>query len=158
MKQTRYLLTAVLGFFLLAGVLWSQDQQGEGVADSAKPEELEKSGREVEPKPEAEPERKAEKRVFGKSTEASYAGKVVVIKVGMDELSSMPRYKFIRRTVKRAEKEGAAAIVFDLNTPGGFAWETSEFLMQDLARAKTKTIAYVNPLRPWCQENQTPYQ
>ena len=30
-----------------------------------------------------------------------------------------------------------AAIVFDLNTPGGFAWETSEFLMQDLARAKS---------------------
>lgn len=88
---------------------------------------------------------KANKRVFGKSSEDSYAGKVVVIKVGMEELSSVPRYKFIRRTVRRADDEGAMAIIFDLNTPGGFAWETSEFLMQDLAKIKTRTISYVNP-------------
>ncbi|MGB0993008.1 MAG: NfeD family protein [Akkermansiaceae bacterium] len=86
-----------------------------------------------------------DKKVFGKSEEGSFADKVVVIKIGMDELSDEHRYNFVRRSAKRAEEEGAKAVIFDLNTPGGYAWETAEFLMQDLASMKVRTIAYVNP-------------
>ncbi len=108
-------------------------------SEADQPEVAEKS------QPASEPEKQPAKRLFGKSETISYRDKVVVIKVGKEDLIYEQRYKFIRRSLRKAEEDGAAAVVFDINTPGGLAWETTEFMMQDLAKTKLKTIAYVNP-------------
>lgn len=85
-----------------------------------------------------------DQKVFGKSEEASYAGKVVVIKVGKEDLVNAQSFKFMRRTLRRVNDEGAKAVVFDLHTPGGYAWETSDLMMNELANLKVPSFAFVN--------------
>ena len=87
---------------------------------------------------------KGEKRVFGKSEEASYAGQVVVIKVGEEDLINEQSFKFMRRTLRRADEEGATAVVFDIHTPGGAAWETSDLMMNEMANLHVPSFAFVN--------------
>ena len=89
---------------------------------------------------EAEPN----KRVFGKSEEVSYAGKVVVIKVGEKDLVNKHAFKFWRRTLERVNDEGAKAVVFDLHTPGGLAMDTAELIMVDMQKIKVPSYAFVN--------------
>ena len=84
----------------------------EGATDEA-------ASKEDDPAPEAD-EDKPVKRVFGKSEEESYKGKVVVLKVGERDLVNKQSFKFMRRTLRRANDEGAAAVVFDIHTPGGW--------------------------------------
>jgi membrane-bound serine protease (ClpP class) len=98
---------------------------------------------EAEKKEEA-PVKEGDKRVFGKSEEASYAGRVVVIKVGEKDLTNMQSFKFMRRTLKRADAEGAKAVVFDIHTPGGYAWQTSDLMMNDLGNLQVPSFAFVN--------------
>ena len=86
----------------------------------------------------------ADQRVLGKSVEGSYADKVVVIEVGKKDLSVSQSFKFWERILKKADDDGAQAIVFDLNTPGGLAFPTTE-LMTQIANLKTPTISFVNP-------------
>jgi membrane-bound ClpP family serine protease len=81
----------------------------------------------------------------GGGPEDSLAGKVVVIEVGEEDLVSKARFEFMRRMLARASSEGAAVVVFDLNTPGGYAWETTELMLGDMARLTVPSIAYVNP-------------
>lgn len=83
-------------------------------------------------------------RVFGKSEEASYAGKVVVIKVGKDDLMNKHAFKFWRRTLKRVNEEKARAVVFELNTPGGLAFDTARLMMNDMQDIKVPSYAFVN--------------
>ena len=45
------------------------------------------------------------------------------------------------RAMKRATEEGAEAIVFDLDTPGGLAWNTSTFMMDDLEKLGCRSIS-----------------
>ncbi|MDG2122279.1 MAG: S49 family peptidase, partial [Verrucomicrobiales bacterium] len=112
---------------------------------------LEEPAGEVEPEPmeveKADVGEKTEERSldFVRTEEESFAGKVVVLEVGEDDLVAKTRFEFMRRTVERAEKEGAKALVLDLNTPGGYAWLTAELIMKDLSQAKLPTVAYVNP-------------
>jgi len=87
---------------------------------------------------------KGEKRVFGKSEEASYAGQVVVIKVGEEDLINEQSFKFMRRTLRRVDEEGATAVVFDIHTPGGAAWETSDLMMNEMANLHVPSFAFVN--------------
>ncbi|NWK54023.1 hypothetical protein HW115_00245 [Verrucomicrobiaceae bacterium N1E253] len=84
------------------------------------------------------------KRVFGKSEEASYAGKVVVIKVGEKDLVNKHAFKFWQRTIERVNDEGARAVVFDLHTPGGLAMDTAELIMVDMQKIKVPSFAFVN--------------
>ncbi len=51
----------------------------------------------------------------------------------------------MNRILKRAQEEQARAVVFDLNTPGGLAWETSEMMMKSIQPLTIPTYAYVNP-------------
>lgn len=95
-------------------------------------------------KKEGAPVKEGDKKVFGKSEEASYAGRVVVIKVGENDLTNTQSFKFIRRTLKRADAEGAKAVVFDIHTPGGYAWQTSDLMMNDLGNLKVPSFAFVN--------------
>lgn len=67
---------------------------------------------------------------FRADAEETFRGKVVVIPVGEDALTSKQSFGFMNRILERAQKEQARAVVFELNTPGGLAWETSEMMMK----------------------------
>ncbi len=78
-------------------------------------------------------------------TTTDYAGKVVVIPVGQEALENAQSFGFMNRTLQRAADDKAVAIIFELNTPGGLAWETSELMMKGLYPLKVPTFAFVNP-------------
>jgi membrane-bound serine protease (ClpP class) len=79
------------------------------------------------------------------SKQGDYTGKVVIIPVGKEDLINPARFEFMSRTLKRATSEGAEAVIFNLDTPGGLAWETATFIMDDLQKLKCPSISYVNP-------------
>ena len=83
-------------------------------------------------------------KVFGKSNEESYAGKVVRIEIGENSLTNGQSFKFWERILERASDEEAKGIIFDLDTPGGLAFPTEE-LMTKIANVGIPTIAFVNP-------------
>lgn len=89
-------------------------------------------------------ESKATHNALGKSEEASYAGKVVVIEVGERDLINKQAFRFFRRTLERVEQEGAKAVVFELDTPGGMAMETTDLMMNDLSQLSVPSYAFVN--------------
>jgi membrane-bound serine protease (ClpP class) len=74
-----------------------------------------------------------------------YTGKVVVIPVGEEDLIARARFEFMSRTLERCTAEGAEAVIFDLDTPGGLAWDTTNLMMKDLQKLKPRSFAYVNP-------------
>ena len=88
--------------------------------------------------------KKPEKRVFGKSDEESFKGKVVVIKVGENDLVNGHAFKFWRRMLKRVNEEQAKAVVFDISTPGGLAFDTAELIMVDMQKLEVPSFAFVN--------------
>jgi membrane-bound serine protease (ClpP class) len=75
----------------------------------------------------------------------SYAGKVVIIPVGEEDLIARARFEFMSRTLERCTAEGAEAVIFDLDTPGGLLWDTVELMMTDLQKLKPRSFAFVNP-------------
>lgn len=89
-------------------------------------------------------EEKVEKRVFGKSDEERFTGKVVIIKVGEKDLMNGHAFKFWRRVLQRVNEEKARAVVFDLDTPGGLAFDTAELIMVDMQKIKVPSYAFVN--------------
>lgn len=74
----------------------------------------------------------------------SYKDKVVVIPVGQDDLIIPARFEFMKRTLNLCNEQGAEAVIFDLDTPGGLAWDTITLMMKDLQNLKTRSLAYVN--------------
>lgn len=74
----------------------------------------------------------------------SYTGKVVVIPVGEEDLIARARFEFMSRTLKRCTDEGAEAVIFDLDTPGGLLWDTVDLMMNDLQNLKPRSFAFVN--------------
>jgi membrane-bound serine protease (ClpP class) len=84
-----------------------------------------------------------DKKVLGKSEEGSYEGKIVVIKVGEEDLMNGQSFKFWERTLDRVVEEKAKAVIFDLHTPGGLAFATEE-LMTQIAKLEMPTRAFVN--------------
>ncbi len=86
----------------------------------------------------------ARANAFGRSQEASYEGKVVVIEVGKEDLINKQAFKFFRRTLERVEAEKAQAVVFELDTPGGLAFQTADLIMKDMARLSVPSYAFVN--------------
>ena len=87
---------------------------------------------------------KTQKRVFGRSDEESYEGKVVVIKVGKKDLVNKQAFKFWRRVIQRVNEENARAVLFDIDTPGGLAFDTAELIMVDMQKIKVPSYAFVN--------------
>ena len=97
----------------------------------------------AKPSPEAEARtKKSEAPAFTNSQ--SYAGKVVVIPVGQDDLILPARFEFMKRTLTRCNNDGAEAVIFELDTPGGLAWDTISLMMQDLQNLKARSFAFVN--------------
>lgn len=83
--------------------------------------------------------------LFGRRDEGSYADKVVVLKVGQDTLATgKASFEFMERTIKKAELDGAAALVFDMDTPGGFAWYTEGLVLNSLQNVTYPTYTFVN--------------
>lgn len=82
---------------------------------------------------------------FRAAAEESFRDKVVLIPVGEDALTSKQSFGFMNRILERAQKEQARAVVFEMNTPGGLAWETSEMMMKSIQPLTIPTYAYVNP-------------
>ncbi|MGV3664125.1 MAG: hypothetical protein ACO1TE_28390 [Prosthecobacter sp.] len=74
----------------------------------------------------------------------SYKGKVIVIPVGQEDLLIPARFEFMKRTLGLCNKDGAEAVIFDLDTPGGLAWDTISLMMKDLQNLKTRSFAFVN--------------
>lgn len=98
------------------------------------------------PVPDPAPAKPApEKSRTAPTTQGSYTGKVVIIPVGEEDLMNPARFEFMSRTMKRATEEGAEAVVFNLDTPGGMAWSTSTVMMQDLEKLGCRSVSYVNP-------------
>lgn len=89
-------------------------------------------------------EEKTSHNALGRSEEASYAGKVVVIKVGKKDLRNQQSFKFFRRTLERVDEEKARAVVFELDTPGGIAFATTDLMMKNIGQMSVPTYAFVN--------------
>lgn len=89
-------------------------------------------------------EKAPNKRVFGKSDEESFTGKVVIIKVGENDLMNKHAFKFWRRVLKRVNDEKAKAVVFDLDTPGGRAMDTADLIMVQMQKLEVPSYAFVN--------------
>lgn len=79
-----------------------------------------------------------------KAKEENFAGKVVQIDIGKDDLANSQSYAFMRRVISKAEEEKAVALVLNLHTPGGLAFETGELMVADLLPLSIPTYAYVN--------------
>lgn len=97
---------------------------------------------------ESKPEKKADTpaaKVRRAGRGESFEGKVVVLPVGERDLINPARFEFMSRTLQRASEEKAEAVVFDLDTPGGIAWNTTTVMMEDLQKLKVKSLAFVNP-------------
>lgn len=93
----------------------------------------------------AQPKDSGKKAVPAVNREGPYTGKVVVIPVGEEDLIARARFEFMSRTLKRCTEEGAEAVIFDLDTPGGLAWDTTNLMMKDLQKLQPRSFAYVNP-------------
>lgn len=74
---------------------------------------------------------------------AGYAGKIVVIEVGWDDLMAKARFQFMERVLAKARREKPVALIVEMDTPGGYAMETSAILrpFQDLS---FPTYTFVN--------------
>lgn len=84
-----------------------------------------------------------QRRVMGKSGEASLQGKVVVMHIGQEDLVNKQAFRFWHRMLVRAENEGAKAVVLELDTPGGLAFDTRDIITDDFAKLKIPLIAWV---------------
>lgn len=82
--------------------------------------------------------------LFGKRGAGDYAGKILVVPIGMDDLMITARFEFMKRVLKKARLDGAEALIFDMNTPGGRVWETAELMMRELQEVDFPTYTFVN--------------
>jgi membrane-bound serine protease (ClpP class) len=97
----------------------------------------------AKPAPEVESQPK-QSEIPAFTNSQSYAGKVVVIPVGQDDLIIPARFEFMKRTLARCNNDGAEAVIFELDTPGGLAWDTISLMMKDLQNLKARSFAFVN--------------
>lgn len=114
------------------------DKSGETAVAAAKPEPKEQG------KTEHGTDVKAERPAPAFTHSQSYAGKIVVIPVGKDDLIIPARFEFMKRTLARCNQDGAEAVIFDLDTPGGLAWDTISLMMKELQNLKARSFAFVN--------------
>lgn len=94
--------------------------------------------------PESKTEQSSEIKTPVVARDQSYKGKVIVIPVGTEDLLIPARFEFMKRTLGQCNKDGAEAVIFDLDTPGGLAWDTISLMMKDLQNLKMRSFAFVN--------------
>lgn len=94
---------------------------------------------------ESTPEAKEEKGLFTKSKGENYSGKIVVIPVGEKDLrTGEARFEFMNRIIKKAQIDKAEAVIFDIDTPGGYAWFTQSLVLNNLQDVSIPTFSFVN--------------
>lgn len=79
-----------------------------------------------------------------KDGEVTYRDKVVVIKVGQKDLVNRQAFKFFRKTLRQLDEDKAKAVVFELDTPGGYARLTAELMMKEMSDLTVPSFAFVN--------------
>ncbi len=82
--------------------------------------------------------------LFGRVDSENYAGKILVVKVGDQDLISTARFRFMERIVEKAREEGASALILDMHTPGGYLFETLDTMMGTLQGLPFPTYTFVN--------------
>ncbi len=75
----------------------------------------------------------------------TFTDKVVVLKGGKDSLMNKHSFKYWRKVMRRAQDEKARAIIFDIDTPGGYAGETADLITRVMPDLTIPSIAFVNP-------------
>ena len=80
---------------------------------------------------------------FGVVEEESLRGKIVVIEVGKWTLIRKSKFDFMKRILQRAVDEQAEAVIFEMNTPGGDAYVTQQFMLA-LQVVNFPTYTFVN--------------
>ena len=84
-----------------------------------------------------------EKRLMGKSDEVSLADKVVVIPIGQKDLINKQAFRFWNRTIDRAVEDKAKAIVLEIDTPGGLAFDTRDIVTDEFSKLELPLISWV---------------
>ncbi|MDA7920304.1 hypothetical protein N9B73_00990 [Verrucomicrobiales bacterium] len=116
--------------------------------ESANRERMSESKSEDEKSNKAKKEESAAKGsepLFGRREEGSYTGKVVVLEIGQDTLATGDAsFEFIDRILKKSELDGAEAVIFDMDTPGGYAWQTVSLVLNGLQNVSFPTYTFVN--------------
>ncbi|MEM9236056.1 MAG: hypothetical protein AAGB14_04705, partial [Verrucomicrobiota bacterium] len=84
-----------------------------------------------------------DQRVIGKSDETLLTDKVVVLEIGQDDLINKQAFRFWQRILERAEEEKAKAVVLELDTPGGLAFDTREIITENFSQMEIPLIAWV---------------
>ncbi len=83
--------------------------------------------------------------IFGRRLEDSYAGKILVMEIGADALATgEARFKFMERVLRKADLDGAEAVIFDMDTPGGYAWYTEGLVLNVLQDLRVPSFTFVN--------------
>ena len=82
---------------------------------------------------------------FGATKQESFAGKIVVIKVGDETLSRPTKFEYMQRIIEKAEEDGAEAIIFDMDTPGGLLFGTIKQMLTHLQNLEVPTYTFINP-------------
>lgn len=72
-----------------------------------------------------------------------FAKEKIVYKVPVEETVEKGLYAFLTRAVTTAENDGAEAIIFEINTPGG-AVDAATDIAKLLSSTNVKTIAFIN--------------
>lgn len=83
--------------------------------------------------------------LFSRRDDVSFAGKILVLPISEEDLIIPARFEFMERAIKKATLEKASALIIDMNTPGGAAWQTAELMMKGLSDTPFPTITFVNP-------------
>jgi membrane-bound serine protease (ClpP class) len=82
---------------------------------------------------------------FGETKLESYKDKIVILEVGDDTLIRSTKFEFMQRVLEKANTDGAEAVILDINSPGGLAFDTIDIMMDGLAKVDIPIIAFVNP-------------
>ena len=88
-------------------------------------------------------EKEPEPQLMGRTEEASLAGKVVVLPIGQEDLINKQAFRFWHRMIERAVDEKARAVVLELDTPGGLAFDTRDIITDDFGKLEIPLIAWV---------------
>lgn len=83
--------------------------------------------------------------LFSRRDDTSFAGKILVLPISEEDLIIPARFEFMERAIKKATLEKATALIIDMNSPGGAAWQTAELMMKGLSDTPFPTITFVNP-------------
>lgn len=76
------------------------------------------------------------------ASSASMAGDLFVVTI--DGSINQASAEYLIDAIERAEEEGAAAVLIELDTPGGFVLDTQD-IIQAMLNASVPTIVYVTP-------------